>query len=385
MNSKIVSLSELITQYEDVERITDVRNEHYITLSSYGKGAHERIIKDNKYPVPFSGYRVSAGQFIYSRIDARNGAYDIIGPELDGYVVSKDFPVFDIDTSRVLPSFLLRSVLSKAFISQVKRSSFGATNRMRIKEDVFGSYSINIPSLDEQASIIDRIDKVQKIIDLRAHELSCLDELVNARFVEMFGDENNSKNLPVIKIQDVADVQVGVVIKPAQYYTDEANGTKAFRSLNIGEMHIKDSDWVFFNDEGQKKNSKSILRANDLVIVRSGAPGTACVITKEYEGANAIDVIIAHPDMDKVNPLYLCAFTNYPHGKRQINEGTGGAAQQHFNVGKYKEMDLIYPPKHEQDEFVAFVKQVDKSKSGVQKSLDEVQLLFDSLMQKYFG
>ena len=240
-------------------------------------------------------------------------------------------------------------------------------------------------SLEEQEKVVTELEKVSLIIREREKQIKLFDELIKARFVEMFGDENNSKNLPVIKIQDVADVQVGVVIKPAQYYTDEANGTKAFRSLNIGEMHIKDSDWVFFNDEGQKKNSKSILRANDLVIVRSGAPGTACVITKEYEGANAIDVIIAHPDMDKVNPLYLCAFTNYPHGKRQINEGTGGAAQQHFNVGKYKEMDLIYPPKHEQDEFVAFVKQVDKSKVEVQKTLEKTQLLFNSLMQGYFG
>lgn len=248
-----------------------------------------------------------------------------------------------------------------------------------------GNLEIDMKSVAERTAIVNELNLLDSIISLRQRELQKLDDLIKARFVEMFGDENNSKNLPVIKIQDVADVQVGVVIKPAQYYTDEANGTKAFRSLNIGEMHIKDSDWVFFNDEGQKKNSKSILRANDLVIVRSGAPGTACVITKEYEGANAIDVIIAHPDMDKVNPLYLCAFTNYPHGKRQINEGTGGAAQQHFNVGKYKEMDLIYPQKHEQDEFVAFVKQVDKSKSVIQKSLEETQLLFDSLMQEYFG
>jgi len=98
-----------------------------------------------------------------------------------------------------------------------------------------------------------------------------------------------------------------------------------------------------------------------------------------------VDVIIAHPDMRKVNPYYLCAFTNYPHGKRQIEAGTGGAAQQHFNVGKYKEMDLIYPPKEEQDQFVSFVKQVDKSKVVVQKALDKAQQLFDSLMQEYFG
>ena len=74
-----------------------------------------------------------------------------------------------------------------------------------------------------------------------------------------------------------------------------------------------------------------------------------------------------------------------PHGKKQIEEGTGGAAQQHFNVGKYNKLHLMLPPKELQDEFVAFVNQIDKSKVAVQKSLDETQLLFDSLMQKYFG
>ena len=304
----------------------------------------------------------------------------------DAGIVSPAYKIWDVDQSLIVPKFLEMFLRSPHSIQYYCSKLRGTTARRRsiTDADLLGM-ELPLLSVSEQEKVVDIINRVNRIKRSYETALKKMDELIKARFVEMFGDENNSKNLPVIKIQDVADVQVGVVIKPAQYYTDEANGTKAFRSLNIGEMHIKDSDWVFFNDEGQKKNSKSILRANDLVIVRSGAPGTACVITKEYEGANAIDVIIAHPDMDKVNPLYLCAFTNYPHGKRQINEGTGGAAQQHFNVGKYKEMDLIYPPKHEQDEFVAFVKQVDKSKAAVQKSLDETQLLFDSLMQQYFG
>lgn len=301
-------------------------------------------------------------------------------------IVSPAYTVWTVDESVVFPKYIEMVLRSPRCIDYYRSKLNGTVNRRgHMSEGDFLGMQIPCPSIEEQKHVVITMNQAKQVITSLTEEMTALDQLIKARFVEMFGDENNSKNLPVIKIQDVADVQVGVVIKPAQYYTDEANGTKAFRSLNIGEMHIKDSDWVFFNDEGQKKNSKSILRANDLVIVRSGAPGTACVITKEYEGANAIDVIIAHPDMDKVNPLYLCAFTNYPHGKRQINEGTGGAAQQHFNVGKYKEMDLIYPPKHEQDEFVAFVKQVDKSKVEVQKTLEKTQLLFNSLMQGYFG
>ena len=249
----------------------------------------------------------------------------------------------------------------------------------------YKSEEFNLEPLEKQHIIVDILEKIESVIEARQKELKRLDDLIKSRFVEMFGDENNSKKWDVVNVEDVADVQVGVVIKPSQYYTDEGNGIRAFRSLNIGAGYIKDNDWVYFTEEGHQKNSKSILKVNDLLIVRSGAPGTACVVTEEYAGYNAIDIIIAHPNCEKVNPYYLCTFTNMPHGKKQIEEGTGGAAQQHFNVGKYNKLHLMLPPKELQDEFVAFVNQIDKSKVAVQKSLDETQLLFDSLMQKYFG
>ena len=252
-------------------------------------------------------------------------------------------------------------------------------------DDYVSRYEVSETSMENQMEICERLDLLYGIIKMRQQELQKLDELIKARFVEMFGDENNSKNWDVVNVEEVADVQVGVVIKPSQYYTDKSEGVRTFRSLNIGAGFIKDIDWVYFTKEGHQKNSKSILKKDDLLIVRSGAPGTACVVTEEYAGCNAVDIIIAHPDCKKVNPYYLCTFTNMPHGKKQIDEGIGGAAQQHFNVGKYNKLQLMLPPKTLQDEFVGFVKQVNKSKVAVQKSLDETQKLFDSLMQQYFG
>ena len=290
--------------------------------------------------------------------------------------------LLDIDESLWDKEFICKFIQSKnAYLNGQSR---GATIK-GIKTETLSELQLPSISIDDQHVIVHILNSAISVIEENRKRLAYLNNLIKARFVEMFGDSNNSKDYPIVKVQDVAEIQVGVVIKPAQYYTDAEHGVKAFRSLNIGEITIKDEEWVYFNDEGQKKNSKSILKENDLVIVRSGAPGTACVVTKQFEGSNAVDVIIAHPDMRKVNPYYLCAFTNYPHGKRQIEAGTGGAAQQHFNVGKYKEMDLIYPPKEEQDQFVSFVKQVDKSKVVVQKALDKAQQLFDSLMQEYFG
>lgn len=260
----------------------------------------------------------------------------------------------------------------------------GAT-RQKLTQTSMKKMQIPLRSMKEQVQIVDRLNRIIKIKEQRLQELQLLEKIVKARFVEMFGDENNSKNWNVVNVEEVADVQVGVVIKPSQYYTDESEGVRAFRSLNIGAGFIKDIDWVYFTKEGHQKNSKSILKENDLLIVRSGAPGTACVVTEEYAGCNAVDIIIAHPDCEKVNPYYLCTFTNMPHGKKQIDEGIGGAAQQHFNVGKYNKLQLMLPPIELQNQFADFVRAVDKSKVEVQKALDKTQMLFDSLMQQYFG
>ena len=269
-------------------------------------------------------------------------------------------------------------------LEELSRKSHGATMKHVIKKD-FDNTKIPFPSFVRQKEIAERLEKTSKIISGRKKQLQKLDELIQARFVELFGNESNPKAWEIVNVESVADVQVGVVIKPSQYYTDAIDGIKAFRSLNVGEGFIKDENWVYFTKEGHKKNAKSVLKENDLLIVRSGAPGTACVVTKEYEGCNAIDIIIAHPNCEKVNPYYLCAYTNMPHGKKQINEGTGGAAQQHFNVTKYNKLQLMLPPMKLQDEFVTFVNQVHKSKVEIQQALEKTQLLFDSLMQQYFG
>ncbi len=272
---------------------------------------------------------------------------------------------------------------SEAFLHQIPRITKKSVNQASFNVAALKELTFPISSMEVQQPVADILDKANELIALRKEQLAKLDELVKARFIELFGTETEFDKWPCCTIGDVADVCVGVVIKPTQYYTDK--GIPAFRSLNIGEMHVKDSDWVYFTEDGHQKNQKSVVHKNDVLVVRSGAPGTACVATEKYDGYNAVDIIIAHPDNSKVNSIFLAAFTNMPHGMNQIRERTGGAAQQHFNVGDYKAMRLIMPSIELQNQYAAFVEQTDKSKVAVQKALDEAQLLFDSLMQKYFG
>lgn len=230
-----------------------------------------------------------------------------------------------------------------------------------LSSKVLNAVEISLKPLEEQRAIVLRLDNIQRQIDIARSQLSQLDQLVKSRFVEMFGDPNDTNLLwDEVFVSAVANVTVGVVVKPAQYYSE--TGVKAFRSLNIAPMRIKDDDWVYFSEEGNSKNVKSQLETGDVVIVRSGSPGTACVVPGEYAGSNAVDIIIAKLNQSLVDPIFFAMFMNMPHGQRQIVEGTGGSAQQHFNVGRCKKMKLPLPPLDLQEEFAAFAAQADKSR-----------------------
>lgn len=376
-----VKLSEVITQNTDIERITNTKSEHYITLALYGKGARERHIKDEKYPVPFLGYRVTAGQFIYSRIDARNGAYGIIGKSLDGFVVSKDFPVYNIDTSKILPQFLLRSVLSRGFVEQVKQSSFGATNRMRIKEEVFENYYISLPSLEVQKLIVDRLGRVSAVIASREKEVTLLDELVKARFIELFGDPvYNSKRLPIQRLCKLGSLDRGRSQHRPRNDPKLLNGP--YPLIQTGEVA---SAGLYIT---KYKNTYSELGLRQS---KMWSAGTLCITIAANIAQTAIltfdacfpDSVVGFLPNDSINAIYM----HYWFGffQKILEKQAPQVAQKNINLKILSELNVIVPTQEKQEQFAAFVEQTDKSKVAIQKALDEAQLLFDSLMQKYFG
>ena len=333
-----------------------------IRIANVQKG----YIEDNSpvfYPIDSGGlekYMLREGDLLVS-LTGNVGRTALLTKDMLPAALNQRVACLRLKTDKITNRFLFHLLNSNYFETKCIQSSQGVAQK-NMSTEWLKSYKLPLYSLSKQNEITKILDNVRNTNILKNQELKRYDDLIKARFVEMFGDENNSKCWDIMHVEDVADVQVGVVIKPAQYYTNECKRIKAFRSLNIGEGYIKNSDWVYFSEDGNKKNNKSILKENDILIVRSGAPGTSCVVTKEYEGCNAIDIIIARPNCEKINPYYLCTFTNMPHGKKQIVEGTGGAAQQHFNVGKYNKLQLMLPPKDLQFKFEQFLKQVDKSK-----------------------
>ena len=162
----------------------------------------------------------------------------------------------------------------------VENPSFPSIRLGKIKD-----MEIRLPDARQIARWVSTLERIEGLMETHEHQLSLLDDLVKSRFVEMFGDPAASPKFETCRVEDIADVFVGVVVKPKQYYADDSkNAVKAFRSLNVGEMHIRDNDWVYFTQEGNQAASKSILKSGDILIVRSGYPGTSCIVSSEYEG-----------------------------------------------------------------------------------------------------
>ena len=346
----------------EINERTTTNNQHRVLTSSQkGIVSQDEYFNKQIASKENTGYKiVKRGQFTYRAMSDTGRFYINRLMEYDVGIVSPAYPVFEvIEDNIIYTPYIVLFFESDYFQSLIVNQSTGST-RVSLKLDKIKKISIDIPSYQEQKEIVEKIESAKRAIAARDEQLSCFNELVKSRFIELFGTEADLNRWPCCTIGDVADVCVGVVIKPTQYYTDM--GVPAFRSLNIGEMRVKDADWVYFTEEGHQKNQMSVIRKNDVLVVRSGAPGTACVATEKYEGYNAVGIIIAHPDNNKVNSVFLAAYTNMPHGMTQIREKTGGAPQQHFNVGGYKAMRLIMPPMELQEQFATFVEQTDKSK-----------------------
>jgi type I restriction enzyme S subunit len=141
-------------------------------------------------------------------------------------------------------------------------------------------------------------------------------------------------------------ISVGIVVEPSKYYVDE--GVPALRSLNVGPGVIKSENLVFISPAANELLAKSRLSAGDLVAVRSGQPGTTAIVPPTLNGCNCIDlIIIRKPHL--VTSEFLCWYLNCDSAVHQFTEGSGGAIQQHFNIGTAMNLVVSVPPPDEQD------------------------------------
>jgi type I restriction enzyme S subunit len=208
-----------------------------------------------------------------------------------------------------------------------------------------------LPPMDEQRRILEVLSAAEGCAisydeARKAHE-SLLASFIQESF-SRFDEQNEHR-----PCKDLMNkITVGIVVKPADLYVAAGKGVRALRSLNVLPGRFVLDEVVEISVEGHAAHQKSALSAGDIVIVRTGRPGDAAVVTPELADTNCIDLILAKPG-PSISADYVVAFLNSQFGRRIFSSGTTGTAQQHFNVGEFSKLKLPVPPLAVQREFVS--------------------------------
>lgn len=284
---------------------------------------------------------------------------------------------------RVHPEYLFHWLRSNR--SYLESLGNGATFK-EVSKAVVSRVEIPLPPLPEQRRIADILDKAEALRAQRRTALTKLDTLTQSIFIDLFGDPvTNPLRWPLASADHLCErITVGIVVQPSSHYQE--SGVPALRSLNIRPNEIVMENFVYFSaSDNEEKLAKTRVRTGDVLLVRSGLPGTAAVVPSELDGVNAIDILIATPNIAKVDPLYLCYYFNSDGGKRMALGARRGQVQKHLNVGSLKEAPIPLPPLRLQQDFARRIKNVEALKFRHRKALAELDSLFASLQHRAFS
>lgn len=256
----------------------------------------------------------------------------------------------------------------------------GATFK-EISKQIVSEIEINLPEIEHQKMIVEILEKLMKIIRLRKLEIKKLEKLKNARFVEMFGDLKNT-----IRLGDCCKVHARIGWQALT--RDEHMKTGEYMLVTGTDFidgKINYNTCVYVTRERYEMDPHIILRENDILITKDGSIGKVAIIHNLSKPATLNSGVFVVRPKDIFNKEYISGVFRGPLFEKFIELSKTGATIKHLNQKHLVEFRIPLPTLEKQEVFARFSNQINKSKVEVQRALDEAQLLFDSLMQKYFG
>ena len=322
---------------------------------------------------------VPRGYFAYNPSRINVGSVDWQRSE-ERVIVSPLYNVFSV-SDELDQQYLFYFLKSDIGLHLIKAAATGSV-RDNLKFSMLCDFQINLPSVSEQRTIVNNLDRLQSIINHRKDELQKLDDLIKAQFVEMFGEpQKNQFGFRIVPLKDTCKVITGNTPSRTvdEYYGDYiewiktdnivsgiTNPTTAAESLSAKGMEV-----------GRTVGADSILMA--CIAGSIASIGRVCVTDRKVAFNQQINAIV--PNEYNIYFLYVMLQLSKNYLVEEINMALKGI----LSKSKLENKKFIVPPMDLQEQFAEFVKQLDKSKFAVQKALDKAQLLFDSLMQQYFG
>lgn len=327
--------------------------------------------------------------------------YKRVAPQIDDILLAKNGTtgvaaivdrdiVFDIyvslalirpNTEIVMPRYLLYAinnpVVKGYFDSSLKGIGVPNLHLKNIRET-----PIKIYDLETQKAIVEKLDKVCELISLRKQQIAKLDELVKARFVEMFGESEYPCNSLISLIIEGAGLSYGIV----QPGDDGTGDMGVLRPVDFADGKIKTDSIKYIDRSLGNGFKKTELNGNELLITVRGTTGITALTDSRFKGMNVTrGIAVIRYDKKKVDPIYLNEYIKMEKSQQYIKEHTRGATLQQINLSELRDLEIVIPPLPLQRVFATFVERVDQQKQTIQQSLEKLELMKKALMQEYFG
>lgn len=343
--ARLVALGDVLVRSGEPAVLAADAEYHEVTIKLWGKGVVSRG-KVQGSDVVANRRLVRAGQFILSKIDARNGAVGIVPPELDGAIVSSDFPSFAVRDAKIVdPSFLGWMARSPGFVRLCKAASEGTTNRVRIKESKFLKQEVSLPSLAEQHAIIARLnaltDKTRQLTAYLDIIDADSDSLLAQRFAKIIV---GAPRKPMASVAPI--VRREVVIQPETSYTE-----LGVRSFYKGTFHRRTILGVEFTWQKMYR-----VELGDLIFSNIMAWEQAIALATPDDhgcvGNHRMLTCVADPEV--VLPEFLAYYFTTDDGFAKVYAASPGTAARNRTLvaGNLEAIEVPVPPLPAQRAFV---------------------------------
>ena len=301
-------------------------------------------------------------------------------------IVSPAYGIWDVDQAKIIPEFLEYALRCNRAIDYYKAKLRGSTARRRsLPTPTLLELDVPLPDIEQQKLALTTIHHAKNALDSRQAQLTKLDELIKARFVEMFGDPiSNTKRWDVIELGSLTGIGSSKRIFEKEYVSE---GIPFYRTKEIVELSKGNpiSTELYITEKRflEIKEQYGVPQKGDLLISAVGTIGVIWIVDEKNDFYFKDGNLIRVDSSDRFNSTYMKTLLEslIAEYKKQMSSGTAYSALTISGLMKMKIYDV---PLSLQNQFADFVAEVDKSKVGVQKALDQTQLLFDSLMQQYF-
>ena len=257
----------------------------------------------------------------------------------------------------------------------------GATFK-EVSKQIVSNIEINVPSIAQQEQAAIQLETANAIIRFRKQQLQKLDELVKARFVEMFGNMvYNPNGWEKVNLGSVCDVRDGTHDSPK--YFPEGYPLVTSKNVTSGRIDFTDCSLICKEDY-DKINERSSVDFGDILMPMIGTVGKPVIVDVDADFAIKNVALIKFYEDSTVINIFVRALLQSDYFDRAVISKIRGGTQKFISLSDIRKLEIYLPPMDTQNQFAVFVEQTDKSKAAIQKALDETRMLFDSLMQKYF-